>query len=162
MSYNFPIPASQVTGLAIVATTGAYADLTGKPSIPSLANSPVWVKITKTFSDFSTAGLTNTIAIATISAKSVVSAVVLNPTVAFTGGLIAGYTISVGMNTAVDLMPASSAFTIPTGPFESNLIQAGSIGSTTAVTATATSITGLLNAAAQGSVDIYLLVSTLP
>jgi hypothetical protein len=37
-------PASSITGLAAVATTGAYADLTGKPSNPDVARLPVNVQ----------------------------------------------------------------------------------------------------------------------
>lgn len=128
-------------------------------SMPTVAH---WIKITKAYTDFSTAGLSNTITITTLPARSVVNSTVVNPTVAFTGGLIAGYTVSVGIATTVDLMPASSIFTTVTNPIASNLASAGTIGSTQAVTATATSVTGLLNAATAGSVDIYLLVSTLP
>lgn len=182
-AYNMPVSASLVTGLSSIATTGNFSDLTGTPTtlsgygitdayplsgnpsgfLNSLPNIyPQWQKITKTFSNFSVASLTSTITITTLPAKSVVNAVVINPTTAFTGGLIAGYTVSVGMQTNVDLAPASSMFTTVTNPFSYSLIAAGDINTTEDITATATSLTGLLNAATQGSVDIYLLVSTLP
>lgn len=133
-----------------------------KANVSALSVYPSWTKITKTYTDFSTAGLSNTITIATLPAKSVVHSVIVNPTTTFTGGLIASYSVSVGMVTTIDLMPASSIFTIPTRPIPSNLLLAGSIGSTQAITATAISTVGNLSAATQGSVDIYLLVSTLP
>lgn len=122
---------------------------------------PTWVKITKSFSDFSTAGLTNTITLATLPAKTIVTASAIYPSTPFTGGLISAYSISLGIASAVDLMPASSTFTTPTRPFASNLAVAGIQGGTQAVTATAISVTGLLNAATAGSVDIYLLESTI-
>lgn len=171
---NKPVSTAQATSIATKATiattlagygiTNAYP-LSGNPSA-FLTIVPVgytgWVKITKSYTDFSTAGLSNTITLNTLAAKSVVSAVVMNPSTAFTGGLISAYTISVGMATAIDLMPASSTFTTSARPFSSNLIMAGSVGTTQIVTVTATSVTGLLNAATQGSVDIWILTSTLP
>lgn len=129
--------------------------------MPQLKNLPRWIKITKSYSDFSTAGLTNTITITTLSAKSVVLGACLFPGTAFTGGIISAYSISLGMASAVDIMPASSTFTIPTRPFSSNLIVAGIQGGTQAITATAIAVTGLLNAATAGSVDIWLLTSII-
>lgn len=123
--------------------------------------SPTWIKITKSYSDFSAAGLTKTVNIATLPAKSVVHATIVNPTTTFVGGIISAYSVSVGIVSNVDLMPASSVLTLPSRPFASALIVAGNVGSTDTVTATAISITGLLNAATQGSVDIWILVSIL-
>lgn len=120
-----------------------------------------WVKITKSYTDFSAAALTNTINIATLPAKTIVNAVVLNPATPFTGGIISAYSISVGIASNVDLMPASSTLTTPTRPFASNIIVAGKVGTTDTVTATAISVTGLLNAATAGSVNIWILESTV-
>lgn len=153
--------ATTLTGYGI---TDAYP-LSGNPSAfltSAPSNYCAWIKITKAYTDFATAGLTNTITLTTLAVKSVVNAIVMNPSVAFTGGLISAYTISVGMSTLVDLMPASSTFTTVGRPYSSNLIQAGTVGSTQIVTATATAITGLLNTATAGSVDIWLLISFLP
>lgn len=130
-------------------------------NLQSLSTSTRWVKITKSYTDFSTASLTNTINIATVPLKTVVSAVVLNPSTSFTGGIISAYSISVGVASNIDLMPASSTFTTPTRPFTSNLIVAGKVGTADTITATAIAVTGLLNTATAGTVDIWLLESTV-
>lgn len=168
MSHKSPIPFStntnKPTTLSGYGITDGYP-LSGNPSgfLSSLPNTyPQWMKITKAYTDFSTAGLSNTITIATLPAKSVVHSTIVNPTTTFVGGIISAYSVSVGMINTVDLMPASSVLTIPSRPFSSSLTLAGTIGSTQAITATAIAVTGLLNAATQGSVDIYLLVSILP
>lgn len=161
MAYNTKIDyttLSNIPSFATVATTGAYSDLTGKPNLSII---PTWIKITKTYSDFASAGVTNTINIYTLPAKSVVHATIVNPTATFTGGTINAYALSVGLVTVADLAAAVSLFTIPTRPFPSALTLAGKFGTTDTITATATSGVGLLNAATQGSVDIYLLISQL-
>lgn len=127
------------------------------------ANAAKIIKITKTFTDFSTAALTNTIALITLPAKSIIYNTVVSPTTAFTGGIISAYVVSVDVVSVGDLIPNTSVFTVPTRPYESNTDTfACTIGSTEAVFITATSVTGLLNAATQGSVDIYLTVGILP
>lgn len=139
-----------------------HAEASYTPPVAIPASYGQWVKITKAYTDFSTAGLTSTITIATLPAKTVVTATVMNPSTPFTGGIISAYSISVGMSSTVDLMPASSTLTTPTRPWASSLIVSSPTGSTQTVTATAISVTGLLNAATAGSVDIWLYESTLP
>lgn len=126
------------------------------------ATYPHWIKITKTYSDFSTAGLTNSITIYTLPAGGVIHAVQMNASTKFSGGLIATYTISVGKaGTNAKYAIATNVFTGATLPVISVLPAVESIGSTTAITATAISTIGNLNTATAGSVDIWLLVSIL-
>jgi hypothetical protein len=129
-----------------------------------LPSSLQWIKITKTYTDFSTAGLTNTISIYTLPAKGVVHGVQLNPSVAFSGGLIATYTISVGITgNNVKYQAATNVFTGASFTVNTSaLMFVENIGGTTTINATAISTVGNLNAATAGSVDIWLLVSTLP
>lgn len=129
-----------------------------------------WQKITKTCADFSAAGLTNDIEILSLPAKSILHAVVVQHTASFTGGTIATYTISVGVtgnlvkylavsnvlqapgNTVV--FPAASVTPLSPSPED--------MGASISIRASAISTVGLLNAATTGSVDFYLLTSTLP
>lgn len=121
-----------------------------------------WVRIRKTAPDFSTASSTNTIPLITLPAKSAVVSAVINPVTAFTGGLISGYTISIDAVSVGDIQAASSVFTVPARPIPTNRgTFVGTIGSTQDVFVTATSTVGTLDAATQGTVDIYLLVSQL-
>lgn len=130
--------------------------------LPNIAN---WVKVTKGFADFAAAGLTNDISIYTLPAKGYIHDVKIVPTTAFSGGLISAYTISVGISgNLVKYAVASNVFTGNTslGAAHAPLPGIESVGSTTDIRAAAVSVTGLLNTAAAGSVDIYLLVSILP
>lgn len=125
---------------------------------------PKWVKVTKTFSDFSTAGVTNDIEIYSLPAMSTIFSVQLVPTVAFTGGLIATYTISVGKAGALTKYAiATDVFTGFALPSIAGVSPLGieSTSGATSIRAQAISTVGNLNAATTGSLDIYLLVSNL-
>lgn len=123
---------------------------------------PRWVKVgTVTFGTFSTAGLTNTVAIFTLPPGGVIEAVTINPTTAFSGGAIGSYTISVGnAGNHVKYTPAQNVFT-GAGYTDSFLPGSESMtnGGGTQIVATATSTGANLNAATAGSADIYVKVS---
>jgi len=126
---------------------------------------PQWVKVaTKTFTDFSTAGAANTIASGyLLPAKGVITGCQVIPTVAFAGGTIATYTVSVGIASShLKYTVATNVFTGFTLAAPNILPGIESTSSTTSITLTATATVGLLNAATAGSVDIYLLVGVLP
>ncbi len=130
-------------------------------------NAPKWFKITKSYADFSAASLTNSIPIYSLPFNSLVHACAIIPTMNFVGGLISAYTVSVGIGSGADVAKYGTAFNVlqavgGTVFGTNNLLGMESTNGTVNITATATSITGLLNTATQGSVDIYLLVSTLP
>jgi hypothetical protein len=121
-----------------------------------------WIKINKTFSDFSAAALTNTITIYSLPAKQMIHATQIIVTTSFAGGSIVTYTISVGIggNNSKYVPPLSVA---PLGILAvSTSMGLESTSGSTNIQATATSTIGSLNAATQGSVDIYLLISNLP
>ncbi len=126
-----------------------------------------WVKITKAYTDFSAAGLTNSINIYSLPAKAMIHACIVKQSTNFTGGIIATYTISVGVGSGASVAKYGLAFDV----FQSaaaNVIGVNVLGGVedfsgaTNITATAVSTVGLLNAATQGSVDIYLFISKLP
>lgn len=128
---------------------------------------PSWKKVTKLFSDFSTAGLTNDIEIYSLAAKEVVHSIQIKQITAFTGGLISAYTMSAGI--AGNLTKFTLAFDVFQAPGNTVFSLGVSIpptmensGVATSIRGAAISVTGLLNTATQGSVDFYILTSKLP
>lgn len=126
-----------------------------------------WIKITKSYSDFSTAGLTNDIEIYSLPAKSVIQGCIIKHSTLFSGGAIATYTASVGINgnlvkyaAAFNVFQAVSNTTFGLGTSIAPTVE--NFGAATSIRGAVVSTVGLLNAATQGSVDFYLLVSTLP
>lgn len=150
-----PLP-STAFGRAVLAYTSAAVFTT---------NSPVWVKYTKTYSDLSTAGATNDIELFSLAAKEVIHNVIIKHSTAFSGGLIATYTLSVGIignlvkyAAAFNVFQAVSATTMQT----SVLAGMESSSGATSIRLSAVSTVGLLNAATAGVVDVWVLKSTLP
>jgi hypothetical protein len=138
------------------------------PTTPGTALSTVtvalkWYKYTKTFADFSTAGNTNEITLDTMVAGAVIHAVKVKHSDNFAGGAIASYTINVGitsmtpafMTSAFNVFQAESATALTVSSI--NQPYGGQVG--LVVRALATSTGAFLNAATQGSVDIWLLAS---
>jgi hypothetical protein len=139
---------------------------------------PKWVgPFTLDYTDFATAAMTNTINIGyTLPAGGVVHAVKIKHSQSFTGGAIASYQITgVGVGsgaaaakfygTAHSIFQATGA---TVGKICSSLLAPNaandieSQSATTTVTATVTSAGANLDAATQGSVDIWLMVSAPP
>lgn len=124
-----------------------------------------WVKVTKTYADFSAAGLTNDISIYTLPINGYIHDVKIVPTTAFSGGLISAYTVSVGIaGSLAKYAIAANTFTGNTtlGLAHAPLPGLENTSGTTDIRAQAIAVTGLLNTATAGSVDFYLLVSILP
>ncbi len=126
-----------------------------------------WIKVTKTYTDFATAGLTNDIEIYSLPAKSVIQGCVIKHTTLFSGGTIATYTASVGIlgnlvkyAAAFNVLQAVSNTTFGLGTAIVPTVE--DFGAVKSIRGSVVSTVGLLNAATQGSVDFYLLVSTLP
>lgn len=127
---------------------------------------PQWVKVaTLAYTAFSTAGLVSTIASGySLPAKGVIHGCMVIPTTLFSGGTIASYTISVGIGSGGSVAKYAVATNVFTGATLATPNVLPGIESTSAavsITATATSVTGLLNAASAGSADIYLLIGQL-
>lgn len=136
---------------------------TGWVSMPTNdGNTPVWVKVTKTFGNLSAAALTNDIEVLSLAAKGVIHAVKIKHSAAFTGGAIAAYTVSVGIvGNLTKYAPAFDVFQAPGSTVMqiSNLIGTENQGAATSIRLAATSTGANLNAATSGSVDIWILVS---
>jgi hypothetical protein len=123
---------------------------------------PIWTKYTKTFADFSAASLTATAALLTLPIKGVVHATFINVTTAFTGGLVASLTLSVGTGgSPLKYSTAINAF-VSGQQVPQPLMGVESLSGTTAIIVTATGTVGLLNTLTQGSADFWILQSTLP
>jgi hypothetical protein len=122
-------------------------------------------KVTKSFSDFAIAGVTNDISIFTLPANWYIHDVKIIPTTAFSGGLIATYTLSVGI--AGNLAKYALASNVFTGNNTLNLIHTPlpgleSTSGDTDIRAQAISTVGNLNAAVAGAVDFYIFLSRFP
>jgi hypothetical protein len=178
------VPSAQMTGvlastdltndaaLEKTANKGAangYASLDANTALtaaqtPAIVNQ--WTKVTKLFSDFSSVGMnTNDITIFTLPIKGAIQDVVIHHTTPFTGGTISAYTVSVGiMGTPAKYATAFNVFQAAgntTFGFNS-LPNMENFGATTAIVAEAISTGDTLDHATAGSVDIYILHSTLP
>lgn len=121
--------------------------------------------VTKTFSDFSTAGLTNDLEILSLPAGGVIRDCYARVTTGFSGGTIATYTISAGIaGSVLKYMIANSAAAaaslIANGTKGTALttIQTNveSFTAATSIRAYATSTVDTLNHATQGSITFYI------
>jgi len=121
-----------------------------------------WDKVTKSYSDFSAASLSNDIEIYLLPEGSVIHGVVIKHSTSFSGGLIASYTISVGI--IGNLSKYAPSFSVSQAVSDT-AFQATSCfylenwGSSKSVRANAVSLIGLLNADTQGEVEFYIGVS---
>lgn len=124
-----------------------------------------WVKVSRSYTDFSAAALTNDIEIFSLPARGVLQKVVIKHTTAFSGGTIAAYTISAGI--AGNFTKYAAAFDVfqATGDTTfgfNNLQNMENFGAATSIRAQATSVGDNLDQAAAGAVDFYILYSVLP
>ena len=128
-----------------------------------LTLSPQWIKVTKSYTDFATAGLTNDIEIYSLPAGAMIHRVIIKHTTAFAGGTISAYTLSVGV--ASNLVKYATAFNVfqavdGTTLQLSNNLDIENWDAATSIRGAAISVTGLLDAATTGTVEFHLLVST--
>ena len=164
---TFPTGAITVAQLGAQTFTGLQTFTGGMAvntanDITLINNIPIWLKYTFTYSALSTAALTNSITLVTLPAAGIIHAIKLKHSIAFTGGALSSYTLSVGISGNLDKYANSfnvfqatgnTTFYIAYGMFSENH------GATTSVLLTATSIGANLNAATAGSCDIWVLVS---
>lgn len=132
-----------------------------------IPQAPKWIKVTKSYTNFATAALINDISIYTLTAKQYIHDIKIVPTTAFSGGVVSSATMSVGITGA--LTKYAIATNIFTGNTTTNLVHAPLAGLES--TSGSTDIRGsivivgvamTLNDLTAGSVDFYLLISTLP
>lgn len=121
---------------------------------PHAAN---WRLYAKTYANLSAASLTNDIELFSLPAKGVIHGVQMVPTVAFSGGLIATYTLSVGISgNLVKYCTAINGFTGFSFSQPQFLGGAESMSIATSIRLAAISTVGLLNAATAGAVDVQV------
>lgn len=151
---------SYVSGIVPYANHAVTADsISGGGAVGAV---PQCVKITKTHTDLAIAATTNNITLYSLPAGGVIQMVKTKASVAFTGGSISAYTVSVGIagtlakySTAFDVFQAVGSDTYQL----SALFGGEDCSSPTAIKIAATSTGANLSAATAGSVDIWLLVS---
>lgn len=125
----------------------------------------MWTAYPLTFASFSTAAATNTIALALPPAKTVLHGVAIKHDVAFTGGGLTGYTLSVGRAAVLDRhATAHSVFSVPnsTNAELSLNFTCDDFVIPTQFNITAVCTGGLLNAATAGTVTIWLCTTLIP
>jgi hypothetical protein len=127
---------------------------------------PGWVKVTKAYTDTATANTTNTITLYTLPAKGVVSGAIIKHTTAWAGGALATVTATVLINgsptaTGFDVMQATGD-TVFQNATTTGFNRIMNFGSTNNIQLQMDSTGANLDAATQGSLDVYLLISTLP
>lgn len=128
-----------------------------------------WQKVTVGFAQLTTAGTTQTINLITTAARTKVCGVSIKTTQAFSGGLIASLTVSVGdaAGTGADYSaPPFTLFSAPSNTNYQDTIPASPSSSKTSaastITALFTSTVGNLNTATAGSVDIDVCTAVIP
>lgn len=129
-----------------------------------------WTKYTFTHTDLSAANTVKNVTAFTLAAKQGILQIVAKSTIAFAGGSISAYSVSVGI-TSTSFNDYINAYDVHAAVSNTNFNMSypGStynglvnFGGSTAVTIQAASTGANLDAATAGSVDIYVLTTTLP
>lgn len=142
--------------------TVAYST-NGRTVVVGGVDIPAWVKYTVAYSQFSTAALVNSITLLTLPAGGVIHGVKIKHSVAFGGGAISAYTLSVGI--VGELEKYASAWDVFQAAVStyfqmSNVLGSEDHANTAAIKITATAVGANLSAATGGSVDVWVLQST--
>lgn len=127
------------------------------------SKSPTWTKYTVSYTDLSNAATTSTYTLFSLEAKGRIHEVVAKHSTSFSGGSISAYTIEVGPSGDSDKYLKTFDVFQATGP-DKDHVNPGieSFTSSTNIIVTALSTGDNLDQATQGSVDIWVLQSTLP
>ena len=125
----------------------------------------MWTAYPLTFASFSTAAATNTISLASLPAKTVLHGVAIKHDVAFTGGGLTSYRLSVGRAAVLDRH--ASAHSVFGAPGNSTAEMSLNFACDDFVdpilfNVTAVCTGGLLNAATAGTVTIWLCTTLIP
>ncbi len=132
---------------------------------------PVWVKVTKTHTDLNAAATNQTFDLYSLPAKGVLHAATIKNSVAFTGGGISNYTVRVedagttpltsGLN--VNLSPSDTTGFDTSPPVASAILPRPYDFGATYMLKLRVQTTGAdMDQATAGSLDVWLLLSTLP
>lgn len=131
----------------------------------ALNATPHWIHVTKAYTDFAQLALQSNIEVLSLPTKGVIHAAYAFVTTNFSGGIIATYTISIGISgNFTKYLPATNVFSssgILPG-FATTTPAPENYAGVTSIRAQATSTVANLNSASQGVVEIYILYSILP
>ena len=154
-----------VEASAVTASRVVVSDSNGLPTQSTITSAqllsvPYWTKYTVLYSDLATAGTSNDITLLTLASKQVVHGVVIKHSVAFSGGSLTTYTLSVGITgtlakyiAAFDVFQAVAATTFGASGAAIPGTMPESIGGTVAVKVAAVGSHNL-NTAAAGTAEI--------
>jgi len=129
------------------------------------AEAPRWDKLTFTHTQFQTAGLVQTIELVSLVSKGVLDAFAIQHTTAFAGTGITAYSIQLGITGTLDKFSGAFDILQATGNQVGLYVPVGGIenfGAATSLKITATAVGANLDQSSAGSVDVYVLKSTLP
>lgn len=134
---------------------GGGAWLVGSPGISKIR------KVTVTHTQLQTAGLTNNITFLTLAPNEMIKSITIKHSVAFVGGLIASYTLSMGVaGNLTKYLAAKDVFTAVTDTLLYGALMAAnaveSYGSAVDLKIAAVSVGANLDATTGGSVDIWV------
>lgn len=150
--------------LNVINDAGTVTNLTDGAA--SAAAGPAWRKFTKSYSDLATGAATNSVTLTTLTTRQTVHTAVIKHSASFTGGTLTEYFMSVGFTgSPTYLVPGFNVFIAPSANdyYLSTSTQiVPTFGGSQDVTLSASSTGGNLDQATQGSVDVWLLISTLP
>jgi hypothetical protein len=135
----------------------------GTKGIPA---APGWTKYTVTHTQLQTAALTNNITLFTLGAKEVLQGMVVKSSIAFAGTSITAYDISIGIAGTLDkYLGTYDAFAAVADANAQTLAAMNAVESFsggTAIKIAATATGNNLSASTAGSIDVWVLKSTLP
>jgi hypothetical protein len=160
-----PIPyGTNIQDVGLANSPGASANLARDDHVHRLQDTVGrWTKYTVGFAALAAAALTNSITLFNLQAGGVIQGVKIKHSTAFSGGAISAYTVEVGV--AGDTARYAAPFDVFQAVSPTTYETTGGLGGeshtgATAILITATSVGANLNAAAAGSVDIWVLTST--
>jgi hypothetical protein len=168
---NGSLPYQTASGTTTMLPIGSAAQvLTVVSGVPSWQPSAggggalSWTTYTVPYTSFNTASTTQSVTLFTLGAGIMVHAVVIYPTVSFTGGGITAYTLSVGpVGSLTKYASPFDVFQAVGGGISqaSNCLFVESFTGSSVIDVTATSTSANVNAATAGSATIYVLTSTI-
>jgi hypothetical protein len=140
--------------------TGVWKDAVVNPQTAT------WRKYTVTFAQLAAAALTNDVSLFSLASKEMIRSVIIKHSAAFSGGLIATYTLSVGIvGNLVKYAAAFDALQAAGDTVKGTTLvatpQPESFANATDIRVAAVSSVGNLDAATAGSADIWIEVSRL-
>jgi hypothetical protein len=160
-----PIPyGTNIQDVGLANAAGTSANLSRDDHVHKLQDVIArWTKYTVGFAALAAAALTNSVTLFNLQAAGVIHGVKIKHSTAFSGGAISAYTVAIGV--AGDETRYAPDFDVFQAVSPTVYDLTGGLGgeshtAPTAILITATSVGANLNAAAAGSVDVWVLTST--